>query len=118
MYYARNFAELIKKGVHITAGSHGDYPGIQLHWEIWLLNQGGLSPYDALSSATIHAAEGLGLQNDLGSLEKGKIADLLILDKDPMQDIENTLTIQATIKNGVIYKPEQGLLENTEKDFE
>lgn len=116
MYYARNFANLIKKSARITAGSHGDYPGIQLHWEIWLLQQGGLSPYEALSTATVHAAEGLGLQNDLGSLEKGKIADLLILEKDPLQDIKNTLTIQTTIKNGVVHKPEQGPMKKGRED--
>lgn len=111
MYYAKNLAELFKRGVSITAGSHGDYPGLELHWELWLLKQGGLSAYDALCTATIRAAEGLGLQNDLGSLKKGKIADLLILEKDPLRDIKNTLTIQSTIKNGIIYKAQRGLME-------
>ena len=108
MYYAKNYAQLIKKGVHLTAGTHGNYPGIALHWEIWAFKHGGLSPYEALSTATITAAEGLGLQRDIGSLKEGKLADLLILDKDPLLDIENTMSIQTTIKNGIIYEAERG----------
>jgi Tol biopolymer transport system component len=105
LYNAQNLAEFHKKGAIITAGSHGDYPGIQLHWEIWLFNKGGLTPYEALQTATINAAKGLGMQNDLGSISKGKIADLLILDKDPLVDIKNTLSINAVMKNGILYEP-------------
>lgn len=93
-----------KAGGKIMMGSHGEYQGIGAHYEIWALQMGGLSNYEALKTATITAAEGLGMQKDLGSIEPGKIADLIILDKNPLEDIRNTNTIQYVMKAGVLYE--------------
>src|SRR3546814_7805299 len=81
----------------IAVGSHSIAPqGRSFHWELWsLVEIGGLSPHSALMAATISAAEGLGVQDDIGSLEVGKIADLVVLDKDPMANIRNTLSIRS-----------------------
>lgn len=84
-------------------GSHGEDQGIGAHWEIWALQMGGLTNMEALQTATITAAEGLGVQKDLGSIEVGKIADLIVLDKNPLEDIHNTTSIKYVMRAGVLY---------------
>jgi Tol biopolymer transport system component len=84
-------------------GSHGQLQGLGYHWELWAMASGGMSNMDALKVATILGAEALGLEGDLGSIEKGKLADLLIMDKNPLEAIRNSNTITHVVKNGRVY---------------
>lgn len=84
-------------------GSHGQLQGLGFHWELWAVASGGMSNYDALRLATIKGCEAIGLDEDLGSLEVGKIADILIMSKNPLDNLRNTNTLTHVIKNGVVY---------------
>jgi imidazolonepropionase-like amidohydrolase len=81
--------------------------GLGPHWEIWAFVQGGFTPHEALRVATLWPAEVLGLDRDLGSLEPGKLADFVVLEKNPLEQIENSVTVERVIKNGRAYTPEQ-----------
>lgn len=90
-------------GVKVNMGAHGQLQGLGAHWETWMMAQGGMSNLEALKTATINAAEYIGAGDDIGSLEKGKMADLLILDENPLEDIENTQSINMVMVNGRLY---------------
>ena len=87
----------------VGVGSHGQLQGLGYHWELWSIQSGGMSNHDALKTATIKGATAIGLQNDLGSLEAGKLADFLILDQNPLENIRYTNTISYVMKNGRLY---------------
>jgi imidazolonepropionase-like amidohydrolase len=84
-------------------GSHGQLQGLGAQWEIWNIASGGMPKYDVLRVATIFGAEAIGHEKDFGSLEAGKLADLQVLDKNPLDDIKNTNTIKYVMKNGRMY---------------
>jgi imidazolonepropionase-like amidohydrolase len=90
-------------GGHIALGGHGEMYGLQAHWEMALLAEGGMPPHDVLRVATLHGAEALGLATELGSLEPGKLADLVVLDADPLADIRHTERVRYVMKNGALY---------------
>ncbi len=96
--------DLVEAGGISGVGSHGQLQGLGYHWELWAMAAGGISNLDALKTATILGAKGIGLDKDLGSIEVGKIADLLILDKNPLTDIRNSNTIKYIMKNGRLYQ--------------
>jgi imidazolonepropionase-like amidohydrolase len=100
---AKGAADIVKAGGRIGLGGHGQMQGIGCHWELWSIQSGGMSPHDALKVATIFGAEAIGMQQDVGSLEVGKLADLIVLDKDPLADIHNTNTIKLVMKNGELF---------------
>jgi imidazolonepropionase-like amidohydrolase len=89
--------------VRVGTGSHGQVQGLGMHWELWSMASGGLTPLEGLRAATIVGAETLGFQDDIGSLEVGKLADLQVLDANPLTDIKNTNTIRYVMKNGRLY---------------
>jgi len=95
--------DLSKAGVKVNMGAHGQIQGLGAHWETWMLAAGGMSNHEALKAATINGAEYIGAGNDIGSLEKGKLADILILSENPLENIENTQSIEKVMVNGRLY---------------
>jgi hypothetical protein len=95
--------DLVEAGGRAGVGSHGQLQGLGYHWELWAMQSGGMSELDALRVATIIGAEAIGLGGDLGSVEEGKLADLIVLDANPLDNIRNTNTILYVMKNGRLY---------------
>lgn len=100
---ARSTRKLDDAGVTINVGSHGEVPGLAMHWEMRLLAEGGMSPMAVLRAATINPARTLGVDRQIGTLEAGKLADLIVLDADPLADIANTNSVRYTMVNGRLY---------------
>jgi len=97
---------ILKAGGHIGLGGHGQMDGLGDHWELWAMAAGGMANHDVLRVATIHGANAIGMEQDLGSLEPGKLADLIVLDANPLEDIHNTNTVRYVMKNGRLYEGE------------
>lgn len=101
-----NLKNLINSDVTISVGGHSSpLAGIGTHWELWFMNN-LLDNYEVLKAATINGAKKMDLQKEIGSIELGKIADLLILEKNPIEDIFNTIRINRVILNGVVFNNE------------
>lgn len=97
---------LSDNGVKVNMGAHGQLQGLGAHWEIWMLQQGGMSNHEALTAATVNGAHYIGMDHLIGSLEAGKLADLIVMDKNPLEDIRNTESIIYTMINGRIFDVE------------
>jgi imidazolonepropionase-like amidohydrolase/Tol biopolymer transport system component len=102
---AREAKKLADRGVQVSIGAHGQQAGLGPHWEMWSFVRGGWSPIEALRAATIMPATSLGYAKDVGSLEVGKLADLLVLDADPTVDIRNSDKLNRVMLGGRMYDP-------------
>ena len=114
---SKSLKKLNDAGTKINMGSHGQIQGIGAHWEIWMLEQGGMTEMEALRAATMNGAEYIGMGDQIGSIEEGKLADIIILSKDPSENIRNTEFVDYTIMNGRIYDTEtMNEIGNTPKE--
>ncbi len=100
---AAEHKRLMQEGISIQMGGHGQMLGLDAHWELELMVQGGFTPMEALQTATVNGARYHGLDRDLGTIEAGKLADLVVMSADPLEDIRNTRAIRFVIKQGVVY---------------
>ena len=101
---AESAAKIVHAGGRVCIGGHGQIQGLQCHWEMWSLATGGLTNMEVLQAATIHGAQAIGYAQDLGSIEPGKLADLIVLNKDPLVDIRNTNSIRYVMKDGQLFE--------------
>ncbi len=97
---AKGARQIMDAGGAVQLGAHGQLQGLGAHWELWMLEQGGMSSMEALRAATIDGARYLGMDADLGSIEKGKLADLVVLDRNPLENIRNSASITMVMLNG------------------
>ncbi len=103
---ARDAAAVSRTGTLVTLGAHGQLQGLGAHWEMWGLGgPGAMTPMEALTAATLSGARYLGLEHLLGSVEAGKMADLLVLGSNPLEDLRRTTDIAFVVKNGEILSP-------------
>ncbi|MGI2184361.1 amidohydrolase family protein [Shewanella oncorhynchi] len=98
--------ELNKLGVHPNIGAHGQREGLAAHWEMWMFAQGGMSNMEVLKTATINPAMTFGMEQQLGSIKEGKLADLIVIDGDPLADIRVTDKVTHTMVNGKLFDAE------------
>ena len=100
---AESTAAIHDDGGNVGFGTHGNLPGLGVHWELWALGMGGLEPLEVLRIATANSAAALGREGDIGSLEVGKIADLVVVERNPLDDIRNMASMRLVMKNGLLW---------------
>jgi imidazolonepropionase-like amidohydrolase/Tol biopolymer transport system component len=100
---SRGAKGILDAGGRVQLGAHGQLQGLGAHWELWMLQQGGMTPLEALRAATLDGARYLGLDQELGSIEAGKLADLVVLNGNPLEDIRKTEAVSQVMVNGRLY---------------
>jgi len=100
---SRYVKQIADGGTKVNLGSHGQLQGLGAHWELWMLAQGGMSPLQAIRCATINGASYLGMDKEIGSLETNKLADMIVLNDNPLTDIRNSQKIKYVMVNGRLY---------------
>ena len=106
---------LADAGVPVNMGAHGQMQGLGAHWEMWMLAQGDMAPLDVIRAATLSSARSLGLDKELGSIEPGKLADLVVLDRNPLENIRHTDSVYRVMLNGRLYDPRLDEVGGTKK---
>lgn len=101
---AKGAAALAERGVRVNLGAHGQREGLAAHWELWMLVQGGMTPHQALQCGTINGARYLGLEGDIGSIEVGKLADLVVVEGNPLDNIRQSKQVTHTVLGGKVYE--------------
>ena len=99
---SQQVADVIAAGGYSAVGSHGQQPGLGSHWDVWMAAKAN-GNMTALEIASMHGAMFLGMENDLGSVTVGKLADLMILNANPLENIRNTANIRYVMKGGTLY---------------
>lgn len=100
---AQGMADIIAEGGHGALGAHGEHHGLDAHWEIWM-GASALGPLGALRVASLDGATFLGAQEDIGSIRAGKLADLIVLNSNPLENIRNTTDMLYVMKGGILYE--------------
>jgi len=90
-------------GVNINLGAHGQIQGLGVHWELWMLAQGGMTNMQALRAATMNGAEYLGMDTEIGSIKEGKLADIIVIDGNPSKNLMDSEKVVYTMINGRLY---------------
>jgi len=101
---ARSARDLLRAGGRVQLGAHGQLQGLGAHWELWMLAQGGMTEMEAIRCGTLYGAWYLGLDKEIGSLEAGKLADLVVMDRNPLEGIRNTESIRYVMINGALFE--------------
>jgi imidazolonepropionase-like amidohydrolase/Tol biopolymer transport system component len=100
---SKSLKKLQDNDVNVNLGAHGQLQGLGAHWELWMLQQGGMSNHQALRCATINGAKYLGMDHQIGSLKKGKLADLIVIDGNPLENLQDSENVEYTMVNGRLY---------------
>ena len=100
---AKTATELLHAGVRENLGAHGQREGLGAHWDLWMQVKGGMTPLEAIRNSTLNGAHYLGMDADIGSLEVGKLADLVVIDGDPTVDIRQSDRVGYVMQNGRLY---------------
>jgi len=103
---AKSAKDILEAGGNVGLGGHGEMQGLQVHWEMWAMASGGMNNLDVLRVATVESARAIGLDNEIGTIEAGKLADLIVMDSNPLDDITHTNSINRVMVNGVLYDAE------------
>ncbi|MFU8877559.1 MAG: amidohydrolase family protein, partial [Wenzhouxiangellaceae bacterium] len=104
IFVAEGAKALNDLGVPVVIGAHGQLAGLAAHWEMWMMEQGGFTPFEAIRGATIDGAKYFGMDAEIGSIEQGKLADLVVIEGNPLEDIRQSENVAYTMLGGRLYE--------------